>query len=276
MTTESESETLITQDMIDRKGVWGKSRTSLPVSESDIRKWAIAVYWPKTPPAIFWDADYAASTRWGGIIAAPVQPLRLAGHRQRARAASASEPTNTSIEQGPPGHERRAGRHDGCRCGPATSSLRCLRDWDERETRLGQTLCPATPNGVAQPGRRARQAPGRHRHPAIRNLARKKKGASSRACTTASGRAGFRGERRHGGEGRVVHDVFETRLESGQPEVMGKPQTRGERHCGEDQDRSPTDARSRPPAGRHGWPVRSSGGRAAASSCEAPTPNLSA
>ena len=71
MTTEPESETLVTHDMLDRKGVWGKERSSPPVSESDIRKWAIAVYWPKTPPPIFWDVDYARSTRWGGIIAPP-------------------------------------------------------------------------------------------------------------------------------------------------------------------------------------------------------------
>jgi hypothetical protein len=42
---------------------------SPPISESDIRKWAIAVYWPETPPQIFWDADYAGKSRWGGIIA---------------------------------------------------------------------------------------------------------------------------------------------------------------------------------------------------------------
>ncbi len=42
---------------------------SPPISESDIRKWAIAVYWPDTPPRQFWDAEYATTSRWGGIIA---------------------------------------------------------------------------------------------------------------------------------------------------------------------------------------------------------------
>lgn len=42
---------------------------SPPISESDIRKWAIAVYWPETPPRLFWDAEYTKTTRWGGIIA---------------------------------------------------------------------------------------------------------------------------------------------------------------------------------------------------------------
>ncbi len=27
------------------------------MSESDIRKWAIAVYWPQTPPRSYWDID---------------------------------------------------------------------------------------------------------------------------------------------------------------------------------------------------------------------------
>ena len=42
---------------------------SPPISESDIRKWAIAVYWPETPPRQFWDAKYASRRRWGGIVA---------------------------------------------------------------------------------------------------------------------------------------------------------------------------------------------------------------
>jgi hypothetical protein len=39
------------------KGVWGDERPSLPISESDIRKWAIASYWPERPPRLFWDQD---------------------------------------------------------------------------------------------------------------------------------------------------------------------------------------------------------------------------
>jgi hypothetical protein len=67
--TVSQIETLVTPDMEERKGVWGEERTSYPISESDIRKWAIAVYWGETPPRIYWDEEYAKGTRWGGIIA---------------------------------------------------------------------------------------------------------------------------------------------------------------------------------------------------------------
>jgi N-terminal half of MaoC dehydratase len=44
-------------------------RVSFPVSESDIRRWALAVYWPEQPPRLFWDAAYAKNTTHGGIVA---------------------------------------------------------------------------------------------------------------------------------------------------------------------------------------------------------------
>jgi hypothetical protein len=42
---------------------------SPPVTASDIRRFAIAIYWPETPPRLFWDEDDARATRWGGIVA---------------------------------------------------------------------------------------------------------------------------------------------------------------------------------------------------------------
>jgi acyl dehydratase len=53
----------------ERIGVPGQTRISPPVAESDIRRWAVAAYWPETPPKEFWDAEFAATSRWGGIIA---------------------------------------------------------------------------------------------------------------------------------------------------------------------------------------------------------------
>jgi hypothetical protein len=41
-------------------------RTSFPVSASDIRKWAIAVYYPHRPPARYWDEEAN-----GGRLMAP-------------------------------------------------------------------------------------------------------------------------------------------------------------------------------------------------------------
>jgi len=42
---------------------------SFPIAESDIRRWAVAVYYPAEPPRLFWDAEYAAGTVHGGIVA---------------------------------------------------------------------------------------------------------------------------------------------------------------------------------------------------------------
>ena len=63
------SETYITDEIRAWLKVERDVMVSPPISENDIRKWAIAVYWPETPPKKYWDADYAKSSRWGGIVA---------------------------------------------------------------------------------------------------------------------------------------------------------------------------------------------------------------
>lgn len=42
---------------------------SFPVSASDIRRWALAVYHPEEPPRLFWDEEYARASIHGGIVA---------------------------------------------------------------------------------------------------------------------------------------------------------------------------------------------------------------
>lgn len=63
------TDTYITDDIRSMLNVERDVLMSPPISENDIRKWAIAVYWPETPPRQFWDADYARTTRWGGVVA---------------------------------------------------------------------------------------------------------------------------------------------------------------------------------------------------------------
>jgi hypothetical protein len=48
---------------------FGKARISTPISLSDIRKWAMAVYYPDIPPRLYWDEEYARNTRHGGVVA---------------------------------------------------------------------------------------------------------------------------------------------------------------------------------------------------------------
>src|SRR3954470_18949682 len=61
--------THITPAMRDIVGLELRRSTSFPITDSDIRRWALAVYYPEPPPRLFWDAEYAAATRHGGIVA---------------------------------------------------------------------------------------------------------------------------------------------------------------------------------------------------------------
>jgi hypothetical protein len=137
--------TLITPDMHERKGVWGNERTSYPISDSDIRKWAIATYWPETPPRLYWDADYAKTTRWGEIVA-PMDfnpfawpPARGGGAGGAARAAAAARAAGGrrfTVMNG--GQTDTYGVR--MRSGDVITSRTRLKDWEEREGRLGLTL----------------------------------------------------------------------------------------------------------------------------------------
>lgn len=139
MTTESQPQTLVTQEMLDRKGVWEQEATSFPVSESDIRKWSIAVYWPETPPREYWDAEYAKSTAAGGIVAPPdFNPFAWPPEREIPAdrlSATASGPGNRRMN---------GGQVDTfgvpMRPGDVIRTRTRLTDWAERETRLGLTI----------------------------------------------------------------------------------------------------------------------------------------
>ena len=69
MTTPEPQNEAVTDVMHAQIGVLSERMTSPPVTESDIRRWAIAVYWPELPPRLYWDTDYAESTPHGGIVA---------------------------------------------------------------------------------------------------------------------------------------------------------------------------------------------------------------
>ena len=140
--TDTAPDTLVTPDMHDKKGMWGSERVSPPISGSDIRKWAIAVYWPDTPPAVFWDADYATTTRWGSIIAPPdFNPFAWPIVPPKA-----DKPKDDKPKEKP--KRRLRGMNGGqvetygvpMKPGDVITMRTRLRDWEERETRLGLTL----------------------------------------------------------------------------------------------------------------------------------------
>jgi N-terminal half of MaoC dehydratase len=66
---EAEAASNISGEMLAAVGRTLSHRVSFPVSESDIRRWALAVYYPDAPPERFIEAEAAAKSRYGGITA---------------------------------------------------------------------------------------------------------------------------------------------------------------------------------------------------------------
>jgi acyl dehydratase len=141
MTTTEEPTTLVTQEMMDAQGVWGPETTSYPVTESDIRKWAIATYWPETPPRIFWDAEYAKGTRFGSIIA-PRDFNPFAWPVERPRRGGAGPVPGQTPKKGE--NILNGGQQDTffapMRPGDVITSRTRLSHWNEREGRHGLTI----------------------------------------------------------------------------------------------------------------------------------------
>lgn len=138
MTTEPE--TLVTPEMERRKNQWSEPRVSPPISQSDIRKWAIAVYWPETPPRLYWDEEYAKTTRWGGIIAPQeFNPFAWPVRRENVPAQQTSSAAGSVGTRGMNGGQV-VEYLAPMRPGDVISSSTALVEWRERRTRLGLTL----------------------------------------------------------------------------------------------------------------------------------------
>ena len=63
------SPSVITDEMRSIVGLSIGGSISYPIADSDIRRWAMAVYYPDRPPRLFWDEEYARTTPHGGIVA---------------------------------------------------------------------------------------------------------------------------------------------------------------------------------------------------------------
>lgn len=142
----AESITYVTPEMEDRKGHWSDARTAPPIAVSDIRRWAIATYWPEEPPRIYWDQEYAATTRWGGIIApADFNPFAWPVHRVAARRPGT---LGGKRPDGKPLRGMNGGQTDTygvpMRPDDVITARNRLVGWEEREGRLGHTLYTTT------------------------------------------------------------------------------------------------------------------------------------
>jgi hypothetical protein len=129
-------------------------RVSFPVSESDIRRWAVAVYYPDEPPRRFWDAEYAQRVHGG--IAAPEEFNPFAW-----LAADQMVPEIAPLPRDPDKFEKAIGiagpglRHQinggtesvygaATRPGDVIRSETRLKDYRERRGRLGLMLITRT------------------------------------------------------------------------------------------------------------------------------------
>ena len=143
--------THISEAMLGAVGTELERRVSYPISASDIRRWAVAVYYPEEPPRLFWDERYAAGTRYKGIVAPEdfnpfawmsAEPPGIPP-RQRP-----NDPNMTEIRLGIPGPGLAFQLNGGLeteygvrmRPGDVITSVQRLGGYHEREGRLGRML----------------------------------------------------------------------------------------------------------------------------------------
>lgn len=131
-------------------------RVSYPVSESDIRRWALAVYWPERPPRLFWDAAYAAGTRHGGIVAPedfnPFAWMCAEVSTPGTADIDGNDPDRIELQLGIPGPGLKFQLNGGMaveygeriRPGDVITGVNRLESYSEREGRLGLMLMTVT------------------------------------------------------------------------------------------------------------------------------------
>jgi|KBSSwiStaDraftv2_1062776.scaffolds.fasta_scaffold84122_3 hypothetical protein len=101
---------LITQAMLALVGEVRQRLTSYPVSASDIRRWALAIYYPDAPPERYVRAGAAAGESplvapeefnpFAWTVAAPKGAPRFSGPKQIEQAAGAVPPVKFSVNGG--------------------------------------------------------------------------------------------------------------------------------------------------------------------------------
>ena len=133
--------TYVTPEMHAAQGRWSDARTAPPITGTDIKRWAMATFYPEKPPRIFWDAEYAATTQWGGIVAPPdFNPFAWPLERPKPAAPGlmGARPDGKAMTGMNGGQTDTYGAR--MRPGDVVSERRRLVDWWEREGRLGHTL----------------------------------------------------------------------------------------------------------------------------------------
>lgn len=154
---ENGARTAISEEMQAAVGSELSRAVSYPVSESDIRRWALAVYYPEEPPARFWDEEAARASRHGGIVAPedfnPFAWIR-AEPRGVARNSDALDPDRTERSLGIEGPHLMNQLNGGMtveygepiRPGDVITAVATLGQYTERQGSLGLMLFTPTEN----------------------------------------------------------------------------------------------------------------------------------
>ncbi|GGL15065.1 FAS1-like dehydratase domain-containing protein [Nocardia jinanensis] len=131
---------LVTAQMRECVGRELDRRVSYPVAASDIRRWAVAVYYPELPPRPFWDAPDA-------ILVAPedFNPFAWLVAQPPGRPLVLRDPEEVLGIQGPQVDTRLRGGMTveygaPIHSGDVISSVRSLGGYDERDGRRGPML----------------------------------------------------------------------------------------------------------------------------------------
>jgi hypothetical protein len=141
----------ISDEMRGALGTEIRRAVSFPVSESDIRRWAIAVYYPEKPPARFIDPKAAAAWPAGLVAPEDFNPFAWAVAEQSGASLSADSARNPdsfeeSIGIAGPGLKNilngglSVEYGEPMRPGDVITSVTSLDDYRERPGRLGLML----------------------------------------------------------------------------------------------------------------------------------------
>ena len=142
--------TLVSEAMTAAIGSEVSRRVSFPISPSDIRKWAIAVYYPRHPPARYWDAEYV-ERELGGRWVAPQEfnPFAwMTANPSGFPEVDRLDPDLLEKTLGIPGpglrYQLNGGLdveyHGDLVAGDVITAVRVLESYAERSGRLGQML----------------------------------------------------------------------------------------------------------------------------------------
>jgi len=153
--------TNVSDEMRGALGTLLTRRISYPVAESDIRKWALAVYWPEKPPREFLDAErapedfnpFAWAVAESEIGGRPEPDVAVAGSETGGRPEpDANSADRTERLAGVPGPGLRFQLNGGLeteygvpiRPGDVITSENRLDGYSEREGKLGLMLLTVT------------------------------------------------------------------------------------------------------------------------------------